>query len=234
MVLQAKADITDKNGNRVDLKDQVYTHHIIVANLARNMVMPAVLPAFSGFAGCTGAAKGSGGTGSMGGMGGMSHGGSNPSAPTKPPTKRSPQSPAKGSPAKGSSAPASGAGFSIFIGKGNEGDWQTFAPINSTAIKSGFWMGDNDRVTATAEVVNYKNVPQDVYFTIDMEYLPINGPRPADYLDVGIGALQVEQCGNPYLRQSWNKCLSVACTDGNRSCQGQVSHIRYARIKCDG
>jgi hypothetical protein len=204
MVLQAKAEVTDKDGKRVDLKDQVYTHHVIVANLARNMVMPPVLPAFTGFggAGCANAAKGAGGMGSMGGMGGMSHGASNPSAQAKSPTKRSAQSPSKGSPSKGNAS-----GFSIFIGKGNEGDWTTFAPINSTAIKSGFWMGQDDKVTATAEVVNYKNVPQDVYLTIDMEYFPINGPRPADYLDVGIGALQIEQCGTPYLRQSQGNSL---------------------------
>jgi hypothetical protein len=196
MVLQAKAEITDKEGNRLDLKEQVYTHHIIVANLGRMMVMPPVLPSFSGFAGCAGAAKGSG---SMGGMGGMAMGApkaaTTPAAtPAKSPSKRSPQSPAKSSGSSGMS------GFSIFIGKGNEGDSSIFAPINSTAIKSGYWIGKDDKITATAEVVNYKNVPQDIYLSIDMEYRPINGTRPTEYLDVGFGALQIEQCGNMYLR----------------------------------
>jgi hypothetical protein len=86
--------------------------------------------------------------------------------------------------------------FSLFIAKGNEGDSTTFGVVNSTSVKSGYWIGKDDKLTSTAEVVNYKSVPQDVYLTIDIEYVNVNGPRPANYLDVTFGSIQVESCGS--------------------------------------
>jgi hypothetical protein len=205
MVLSARAEMVDKDGKKLDAKDGVYIHHILVADLGRKMVVPPMAPTgFSSKGGCPARAKGAKGTGGMSGMHGMSGmGGMTPKAPSKL-RKRVPQFGNLGSLLGGKTGSAGGrpGGLSLFIGKGNEGDSSIFAPLNSTAIKSGFWIGENDKMTATAEVVNYRDTPKDVYFAIDMEYLKFDGGRPAGYLDVGFGALPLDQCGNLFFRKS--------------------------------
>jgi hypothetical protein len=107
MIQSAKVDITDKNGKKLTLKDQVYTHHINVIDA-----------------------------------------------------------------------------MNLFIGKGNEGDPAVFSPLNtSSTVKSGFWFSKTSQLIAIAEVVNYKNDPQQVYLTMDYEYLTFPS-RPAGWLDV--------------------------------------------------
>jgi hypothetical protein len=104
--------------------------------------------------------------------------------------------------------------FSIFIAKGNEGDASVFAPLNtSSAVKSGYWIGKDDVMLGMAEVINYKKVPQQVYLTIDYEYLPVNGPRPAEFLEVGFGTVMVTQCGDINLRRFSLFDLSVIEAD---------------------
>jgi hypothetical protein len=79
---------------------------------------------------------------------------------------------------------------SQFIGKGNEADPSYFSAPNST-VKSGFWLSKTDRLVGGADVVHYKNEDQDVYIGIDVEYLQFD-KKPADYLDVGVGAVGVD------------------------------------------
>jgi hypothetical protein len=201
MVLSARAEIVDKDGKKLDTKDGVYIHHILVADLGRKMVVPPMAPTgFSSKGGCPARAKGVKGAGGMGGMSGMS--GVRPKSLSKL-RKKAPQFGGLGSLFGGKAGSSSSlpSGLSLFIGKGNEGDSSIFAPLNSTAVKSGFWIGKNDKMTATAEVVNYRDTPKDVYFAIDMEYLKFDGGRPAGYLDVGFGALLIEQCGNLFFRK---------------------------------
>jgi hypothetical protein len=107
MIQSAKVDITDKNGKKLTLKDQVYTHHINIIDTMK-----------------------------------------------------------------------------ILIGKGNEADAAIFSPLNtSSPVKSGFWFSKTSQPVAVAEVVNYKNAPQQVYLTMDYEYLTFPS-RPAGWLDV--------------------------------------------------
>jgi hypothetical protein len=200
MVLQAKAEITDGQGIRMDLKNDIYVHHIIIADMARGMtIAPVVRPQSS----CPGRTPGAGVFGGLGGMstpkegkaassGGHSH------------SKRDPQTGAMQS----FGIPM----WSLFIAKGNEGDTSLFSPLNTTLLKSGYWIGKGDKVTATAEVVNYKKVHQDIYLSIDMEYVEFNGPRPAEYLDVAFGSIQVEQCGDLYLRKTAQELERLALT----------------------
>jgi hypothetical protein len=107
MIQSAKVDVTSKDGKKLTLKDQVYTHHI---NLIDTM--------------------------------------------------------------------------NLFIGKGNEGDAAIFSPLNiSSPVKSGFWFSKTSQPIIIAEVVNYKKSPQQVYLTLDYEYLPFPA-RPTGWLDV--------------------------------------------------
>ena len=87
-----------------------------------------------------------------------------------------------------------GGGFSMFIAKGNEGDTGVYAPLNDTVVKSGYWIGENSQMIAMAEVINYKNIPQEVYLSIDLEYSTAFKTRSQEYLDVGFGTFMVLSC----------------------------------------
>jgi hypothetical protein len=193
MVLQARADVTDKDGNRLGQAHKVYTHHIIVTDQNRTMNMAPLIPGRSSSGvskTCTAGKGGKGGAGGMGGMpmmGGASMGNGGH-------MKRSPQ---------GGLGALFGGGlqFSMFIAKGNEGDSSIFAPLNDKAtMKSGYWMGKGDTVLGWAEAISYNDTPQEVYLTIDYEYLPMGGPRPKEYLDVSFGPIMVTECGELDLR----------------------------------
>jgi hypothetical protein len=107
MIQSAKVDVTDKNGKKLTLKDQVYTHHINVID-----------------------------------------------------------------------------GMNLFIGKGNEADAAFFSPLNaSSTVKSGFWFSKTSQPLVIAEIVNYRNTSQQVYLTMDYEYLTFPS-RPTGWLDV--------------------------------------------------
>jgi len=196
MILRATADITDKDGNRLGLKNDVYIHHIIVANLARPLdLIPPLLPI------TTTCDFGQGGWPNLGGLGGK--------GTSKDSGKHShPKREAQVGGQRAGASQWSVFNFDLFIVKGNEGDAQVFSPYNTENVKSGYWIGRDDRISALAEVVNYKNVPQDVYFTLDMEYVKFDDGRPKDYLDVGFGSLLVEQCGNLYLRPPKDKMVT--------------------------
>jgi hypothetical protein len=212
MILQATADITDKDGNRLGLKNDIYIHHILVANLAHKWAMAPLMPLMSscpaGQKSGSGAESGMGGMMGMGGMGGMG-------------------TPKDGAGHSRSTRQLKGfSNFDLFIIKGNEGNSQTFSPFNTTNVKSGYWVGRDDklsamvrsffgshsgdkadRMTSQAEVVNYKSTPQEVYLTIDTEYLKFDAGRPNEYLDVSFGSIMAEQCGDLYLRKlNVNRC----------------------------
>jgi hypothetical protein len=180
MVLQVKAGLTDKDGKALSLNDDVYLHHLVVVNSARVMSTAPLLP--TGLS-CSGGFEA---LASMLGFGPKAGNGQPPKSAGN--TKRTPQA--------GSSGPGR---FSIFVAKGNEGDTNIYSPINTTDVKSGYWLGNNDRISAIIEAVNYKNTTQDVYLTFDMEYLSFPS-RPKEYLDVGFGVIMTEDCGSIDLR----------------------------------
>ena len=192
MVLQARADITDKDGKKLSLSDEVYTHHILATDMNRTYSMAPIVPKLSS---CTRPAGAASGLGSMGMMSNP-QGSNAKSQGSASHQKRSPQIP------DGIRGRLGNMKFSIFIAKGNEGDASVFAPLNTASpVKSGFWIGKDDVMLGMAEVINYKKVPQQVYLTIDYEYLQMSGPRPANYLDVGFGTIMVAPCGDLYLRR---------------------------------
>ena len=81
--------------------------------------------------------------------------------------------------------------FSLFIAKDNEGDSTTYGAVNRTEVKSGFWIGKNDKLMSSAGVVDYQTVLQDVYLAVNMEYLNINGPRPQTILTLHLGLCEL-------------------------------------------
>jgi hypothetical protein len=66
-------------------------------------------------------------------------------------------------------------------------------------FNSGYYLGKNDKVVMTGEVVNYTNDTKKIYSVSDIEY--ISG-RPTGSMDVSITILSVNQCdgGNPMLK----------------------------------
>jgi len=113
--------------------------------------------------------------------------------------------------------------FSMFIAKGNEGDSSIFAPLNpKSPMKSGYWIGKGDQVLGMAEAISYKDVPQDVYLTIDYEYVPVNGPRPKEYLDVSFGTIMVTDCGELNLHPSADKMVTYNSSSHTVGADGYV------------
>ena len=102
---------------------------------------------------------------------------------------------------------------SVFLGKGDELDGKVFA-ANSDTVKSGFHIGKMDRINFAAEVVNYNDFDKDVYLRLEYEY--ITG-RPSGYLDVGMGAINIGECGQSLksLRECIQRARKRSSTDSN-------------------
>ncbi|TLD25685.1 hypothetical protein E2P81_ATG09342 [Venturia nashicola] len=188
-VFKVMANFAYKDGRQADVANGVYTHHIILADLSgKGQLMPPVNPPK-----CTNGAvlspmppmgamgpKSPGGTTTpangapaAGGMAGMSHGGhSRRSAPI---SKRQ-------------------FGMSVFVGGGGSmGSGNPFSPKPGSNVKAGYWIGKGGKMYLTSEIVNYDPVEKDIYFTLDLEWVP---GKAADLLDVGLGALTADACAD--------------------------------------
>jgi hypothetical protein len=71
----------------------------------------------------------------------------------------------------------------------------------NSPIKSGFWVSSKDTFNFMSEVINYDNVEKDVYLSLEYEYLSMPS-RPKEYLDVGMGAINVSPCETVSLCES--------------------------------
>lgn len=183
MVLSAQADITDSKGEKRDVSTGVYSHHILMTTIGRPMVaMPIHVKCPNGRMG--------GFNFGGGAMGGMSHSG----AP-KPPTKRQAPNPPK---------PLGMGGFSVFLGQGDDGTAMTYMTKGQN-VKAGYYLSKTDSTNLMSEIINYKDEEQEVYVTLDYEYLPNMPTRPKEYLDVGLGAINVEPCGIQNLKPDSTK-----------------------------
>jgi hypothetical protein len=81
----------------------------------------------------------------------------------------------------------------IILNKGQESNAINFMPPNQQKLKSGFWIG-NDTIMTSVEIVNYKNTPQDVYLSLDLEYLSFD-TRPENYFRTEFASLFGIPCG---------------------------------------
>jgi hypothetical protein len=172
MVLQAKASFTDKTGTRIGLDKKIYVHHIIIANAGRSMSIAPLTPLQST---CSARPSGASSNSTEMNHGGMIH----------------VKSLLKQDPPTGYGALVRSAAPSLLIAKGNEADSTVFASVNGT-LKSGYWIGKDDPLLLMTEVINYQNEPQEIYFTVDMDYLSFAEGKPRDFLDVKWGMIQAD------------------------------------------
>jgi hypothetical protein len=87
---------------------------------------------------------------------------------------------------------------SVFIGQGDENSPTSWDGMNK--IKSGFALGATDKISMTAELINYDKFKKEVYLTLEYEYVP-NMKDHKDWYDVGMGAINVSPCGTMNLRK---------------------------------
>lgn len=178
MILEAKADLADKDGKKIDIGEGVYSHHIIISDVGRTSVVPGVKAVCAN--GLPGGFNFQLAGGMMGGkkpdqsapMAGMLHSGH--SRRQVPPKAGTPPT-------------------SVFIGQGDEGSAMTFQMPKGT-IKSGFYVAEKEVMMMMAEVINYNKSPREIYISLEYEYLPNLPKKPADYHDVGMGAINVSPC----------------------------------------
>jgi hypothetical protein len=214
LILDARIDVTDKTGKKLPLSREIYTHHIILSNVGT----PATMPPLSIASSClsntpiseilSGLSGGSipgfkigGKFGSL--LGGLSGPGGRPKAMSRAAgsAKQTAQPPPSGGSSLAGGLPLLGGlfpttnigGANILLIKGHETNHVNWASYNGTGPKSGLWIGKNDKILNSVEVVNYKDTPQDIYFAIDAEYLDMKS-KPADYLDVGFSVLNAMDC----------------------------------------
>jgi hypothetical protein len=208
-VLTVSADITDKAGTRLELGSGLYSHHIISADFGRAMIGPPIfsicpngLPGGFNFESFAGVGKGAKPM-SMFGIGGGNHGakdgkgggGHNMNSMKSNTVLRKRQLGDILQNLASSLIPK----FSFWFAQGDDGTRTHFAAKGSE-MKSGFYMGTDNKINLMTEVINYENVEKDFYITIDYEYIPELTSLPKDYYDVGIGALTVVPCSSANLR----------------------------------
>lgn len=216
MVLRANAQITDNVGKPLDLTSEVYTHHILISELGKTAPMaPLKQPPFpkncptTSLAGMSGMLNGlsgfslgtKSGSGSMSGV--HSHG------------RRAPQ-------LGGGNLSGKSRGLSMFIAKGNEGDTSVYSALNDTVVKSGYWIAEGSQMSASAEVVNYRNNSREVYMTVDIEYLKGFNTRPKEYLEVGFGTIIVLSCDGANLVPPKDKMVTYTSDDWASTGNGYI------------
>lgn len=84
--------------------------------------------------------------------------------------------------------------FSLFLIQGEDSATINFAS-NSSQFESGFYRSRGNQIIMTAELVNYKNSENEVYFTLDYEYIPMKS-KPAEFYNVTVGRFNMNGCEN--------------------------------------
>ncbi|KAF1985247.1 hypothetical protein K402DRAFT_464570 [Aulographum hederae CBS 113979] len=183
-VLSAQAQLAQEDGKMATIAEGVYGHHIIMTDIGRPMIRAPVYPI------CNGTGPRTPG----GGMTGMM-------TPSKPDSGSSESS--SGHSHGGRSTVAQKyeteikrrqmGDVSVFVGKGGEDSAEVFAASPGGPIKSGFYIGQQDKFAFTMEAVNYDDFEKDLYLSLDYEYLPGKAPG---LLQVGKMTLDTEGCGS--------------------------------------
>jgi hypothetical protein len=173
MFLSGSTYVTYEDGSRADVATGVYNHHIAVVDVGKTNILPfdckwnmtAIMEGVgSGFL-ATGATMG----GAKGHEAVAKHALSRLS-------KR--QIGLPGSP------------VSQIFGSGDDGSALNYF-ANEGNFKAGYYIGKNDIMLHTTEVINYKNTSQTIYLTADVEYVP---GRPSGWSDAVMGAVSAVGC----------------------------------------
>jgi hypothetical protein len=169
MILSLRYDVTNEIGKKLLPKDEVYTHHMVLGSTARTTPMNPL--------------KANGTC-----MDGKSLPPRPPGSPF-PPSYESVPDPRK-----------LGNFFAnppvIILNKGQEKNAINFMPLDqrNQTLKSGFWIGKDDTIMTSVEIVNYKNTQQDVYLSLDLEYLNFD-TKPKNYFRTEFASLFGIPCG---------------------------------------
>jgi hypothetical protein len=244
LILDARIDVTDKTGKKLPLSSEIYTHHIILSSVGEPATMPPLSIASSclsttpisdilaGLAG--GSIQGFKIGDLVGKFGGLLRGkgpkavsGGGKRIALPPPSGASPL--AGGLPFLGGLFPSNIGGANVLLIKGHEANHVNWASVNGTGPKSGLWVGKDDKILNSVEVVNYKDTPQDVYFAIDAEYVDMK-TKPADYLDVGFSVLNAMDCKDLGMSELYNlDCNALLIHNGPP--EGQAEDLRESDIQ---
>jgi hypothetical protein len=210
MILGLRYDVTDNAGMKLTAKDEVYTHHMVLASDMSGEPMTPLKVNRS----C------------MSGIGGRPLDGfplppRHSSGSALPKNSALPNGPLL---PEGAIGPGGPPGFKfpssqqlselfanppvIIINKGQEKNTVNFMSLDQNQPKSGFWIGNNDTIMTSVEIVNYKTTPQDVYLTLDLEYLDFD-VKPKTYFKTEFAALPAMECGAFDLRKLILKISNV-------------------------
>jgi hypothetical protein len=189
MILGLRYDVTDNAGKKLTAKDEVYTHHMVLASDKSGEPMTPLKVKSNCMSGYT----------------------------PRPLNGYPPDQPLP----EGAIGPGGPPGFKfpssqqltelyanppvIIIDKGQEKNTINFMSLDQNQPKSGFWIGKNDTIMTSVEIVNYKKTtPQDVYLTLDLEYLEFD-VKPKTYFKTEFAALPAMDCGQFDLRKLFSK-----------------------------
>jgi hypothetical protein len=220
MVLWAQADLSTKDGGKVDIGSGVYSHHILMAALGHSMVRPIVQPPAcgpgkkpgTGFENLFGSITGMHGSG-MSGMSGRAH----PSRKRRIANGGKPSAMAQFMPK-----------FSMFIGQGDEGTAMTFVDPTKS-INSGFYLAGGSKAETMillAEAINYNKAPSDVYVKMEYEYIPNMESAPTDSYDVSLGAINVSPCSDINLFPPNDRAVKYESPEWNVVSDGYLMDIK--------
>jgi hypothetical protein len=202
MILALHYDVTDKTGKKLLPRDETYTHHMVLgSDIGGTPMNPLKVnrTCSRGFGGLLG-----------GGLGDL------PLSPRPPRGSAGP----KGSSPRGPPGFASFPDFSklggffinppvIILNKGQEKNAINFMSLDQDQQTSGFWIGKNDTIMTSVEIVNYKQTTQDVYLTLDLEYLNFD-TRPNTYHKTEFASLVGTSCNSFSMRKFFKfRCLKL-------------------------
>jgi hypothetical protein len=195
MILSLRYDVTDVTGKKLLSKDEAYAHHMVLgSDVSGTPMSPLNINRM-----CT--------RGSRGSSGGL------PLSPGSPGGSAPPSSPPSlGLPPRLPSLRELVDFFAkppvIIINKGQEKNAINFMPLGPNQPESGFWIGSNDTIMTSVEIVNYKTTTHDVYLTLDIEYLSFD-TRPKTYLKTEFAALQGISCAGIGMRKLFSKLIRL-------------------------
>jgi hypothetical protein len=193
MLLDIHLDVSDKTGKLLVPKDEVYTHHMILGVYGKS-TPPTSLRMTSLCADGKGSYKLPTSIPSLADLAsGIPFQGAGPfGLPFTP-----------GSPGD---MFASIINSNVILVKGPEQNEINFMSPDGNVPKSGVWIDKNETLLSSIEVVNYKTIPQEIYFTADIEYLDFD-TKPTSYLRTDMATFVGVDCENLLMRKSFHQFI---------------------------
>jgi hypothetical protein len=133
---------------------------------------------------------------------------------------------------RGGFADFSASPHAIISIKGHEANAVDWATRNSeSSTKGGLWIGKSEALFNSVEIVNYKEQSQDVYFTIDAEYLQLDS-KPTNHSDVGFAATIVFDCAEAVMEPPKDKPETYSTLEYNVNKEMDIFNFRKSPIFC--